>query len=224
MNRLSVMAIATLLAGCDRVSEHDAWAEAREAARTEVAEYWFADAKDPPPGAGARIAPRSLVKVLVEGLDPADGKVLHRHELLALVPSPAMFPGYHFDSPHGPQLCGDPCFARLKKRGVGSDPAAGPAIVTQWSSMPLPYDAIYRMRAGGTYELPHPTMAALRGLNEKSERPFPGLPKVRYTVLSACPADLRRVEFTYLDWRHDFIQYPSGFRTVTWHELHGCRR
>jgi hypothetical protein len=92
------------------------------------------------------------------------------------------------------------------------------------------------MRAGGLYELPHPTMATVRGLNEREERPFSlarrqdaaapnaGLPIVRLGVLSTCPADLRLVEHTYLEWNREFIQYPRRFRTAVWHELHGCVR
>jgi hypothetical protein len=241
---------ATLLAGCSRVAERDPWTEAREAARSEVADFWFDDVAGGAEvfrpdrdgrvvrvirsGTGERITPRSLVRVEVIGVDPADGAVVHRHELLLLVPPFGTLPGYAFASVFGPELS-EESRAVLERRGVGTDPAHPPAVVTHWGLAPLPWDGIYRMRAGGEYELPHPTMASLRGLNEPAERPFSlppradgtargEVPIVRLAVLSACAADLRRVEHTDLEWNRDFIAYPRRFRTQTWHEIHGCAR
>ena len=179
--------------------------------------------------------PRSLVKLAVEGLDPVDGRVAHRHEILLVVPPLGMFPGYSFQSPYGPELS-DESRSLLDQRHIGYDPALGPAVVTHWGEAPLTWDGIYRMRGGGSYELPHPTMATIRGLNEPSPRSFSlprreapgvafaGLPIVRYTILMTCPADLRLVEHTYLEWNRDYIPYPRRLRTQSWHELHGCAR
>ena len=186
-------------------------------------------------GAGPRVKPRSLVRLEVEGVDPVDGRVAHHHEILLVVPPLGMFPGYSFPSAYGPELS-DVSRAQLDRRGVGYDPALGPAVVTHWGEAPLPWDGIYRMREGGRYELPHPTMATIRGLNEPSARSFslprretpgvayPGLPIVRLAVLATCPADLRLVEHTYVEWSREYIPYPRRVRTESWHELHGCAR
>ena len=179
--------------------------------------------------------PRSLVRLEVEGLDPSDGRVAHHHEILLVVPPLGMFPGYSFESPYGPDLSQESRRV-LDRRGVGFDPAQGPAVVTRWGEAPLAWDGIYRMRGGGSYELPHPTMATIRGVNEPEPRSFslprradPALvhaeiPIVRYTVLATCPADLRLVEHRYLEWNREYIPYPRRLRTVSWHELHGCVR
>jgi hypothetical protein len=78
-------------------------------------------------------------------------------------------------------------------------------------------------------QLPHPTAGTIRSLNGQEDRDLslpessrPGVPILRLAVLEVCPADLRRVEFTYLEWNRDFIPHPRRFRTESWHELHGC--
>jgi hypothetical protein len=246
---LGFAAFALLAAGCSRVTEQDAWPQAREAAWSEAADFWFDDARDSAErflaesdgrsirvirsGDGPRVKPRSLVALEVEGVEPQSGQVVLRHEILLLVPPLANLPGYSFPSPHGPELS-QQSRALLERRKVGFDPSAGPAAVTHWGAAPLPWDGIYRMRVGGCYELPHPTMAWVQGLNEAAPRSFSlprreasasgheGIPIVRFTIRSTCAADLRRVEYTYVDWNRDFIPYPRGLRTESWHELHGC--
>jgi hypothetical protein len=195
-------------------------------------------------GAGPSLPAHSRATFLIEALTP-EGAVAQREELRILTPDP--FDPEGFGSETGapaPRVCADVCWPMQRQRGF--------RVVQNGGSLGFATVFVSDMRVGEV-RTTRGGQFAVRSLGETAARtirrvrgkvhvsasvlrpegmvtidrwdPAEVEPELRITLLSACRADLRLVQFTHV--RHvgiSYAQLPLGTVTHHWYEDRGCRR
>ena len=157
---------------------------------------------------GPMIVPGSRVTLRIEAIDMGHGIAMEPATIAMFVPTPTP-PGRRPPS-HGATNAEDVQRARgmnLTDANLGAP--AVPYVVRQDLPAFLEDRLFYTMGVGGVYEVPevhHPIHGDHATIPRPPHAPTgdlriaSGRPKLKVTVLSACKADVRRVEIRYLEW------------------------
>ncbi|HEY8244538.1 MAG TPA: hypothetical protein VII68_13820 [Casimicrobiaceae bacterium] len=179
------------------------------------------------PPTGPMIVPGSSVTLRIEALDMGHGVAMAPAEIAMFVPTPPPWV-------HSSRIYCAPCMQVMQARGMNfSNANALPSVVIQDMPAFLEPRVFYLMGVGGVYEVPE-VHHAIHGYHRRSVPTPPHAPtgdlrvaskppRLKVTVLSACKADVRRVEIRWMEWDQGWIPLPKGMREDRWNEFHGCR-
>ena len=253
MRRSLALAVAAIvLAGCSRdpeVKESDAFAtppedmtperrrtsEATRAkidAAVEASRQAIRDAAGVGPAltvlsppTGPMIVPGSSVTLRIEALDMGHGVAMAPAEIEMFVPTPSAWV-------RSSGINCSWCLHVMNARGMNYASEKPPYVVKQDMPAFLEPRVFYQMGVGGVYEVPE-VHHAIHGYLKSVPTPphartgdlriASKAPRLKVTVLSACKADVRRVDIRWMEWDQGWIPLPKGMREDSWNEFHGCR-